>query len=284
MMIKCNRIALNQSILMNSNTIDFLKESKKHGYEKIELRISKLKEELFIYNNKLISYLKNNSMKVVALNSLDNFGFVEDDYLNVLENEVRTAGELCKILNCNLVIAPVSKWINIKPSKRVVIETTLKRLNFVSSILNDYDVVVGLEPISFPEFTVNDIKTADEIIQKSNNKKTNGLIIDLYNLFNGGMVPEDFYGLKSKIHLIHINDAEMLPLESLDILTTRTFPGDGCIDVKHWMKTAINAGYKGDFSLEIFDNKIWNYKISDAMDYIDNKLNSFFNNTFGDNL
>ena len=48
------------------------------------------------------------------------------------------------------------------------------------------------------------------------------------------------------------NDSENIPLDKQHVAATRAFPGEGIAGAQEWVKTAVDSGYKGYFSLELF--------------------------------
>jgi sugar phosphate isomerase/epimerase len=218
--------------------------------------------------------LKDHRTSVVALNSLDDFGLVPQENLPILEYEAEMVGRMCEAVECPLVVAPVGRWFDNPLPREEVREKTLERLEVISRILAAHGAAVGLEPIAFSEFSVQTVQEADSICFESDRSDT-GLVIDYYNLFQGGMKPDDFSAVRSPIHIIHVNDAEMLPLDKLDVMYTRTFPGDGSIDTAEWTAAALRAGYTGVFSFELFVRELWSLDPDMAMYKTAKKLNMF---------
>ena len=245
------------------------------GFKHIEFRAPKLREFLYFKSGTEVrKRLKESGVEVVALNSIDDFGLVPDENLGLLRKEAEFIGQMCEAVECPLVIAPVGRWFDRKQEMPVVIEKTVERLDIVGRILKSYGADVGVEPIAFPEFSISSIYDADEVCCQSK-EGTPGLIVDYYNLFQGGMEPGDFHKLKSPVHLVHINDADFQPSENLDVCTTRAFPGEGSLDAVDWTVQAIKSGYDGPFSLEIFLKEIWDMEPAVGMYKVVNKLKNF---------
>ncbi len=275
---KSMKLALNQAVLFSSSTERFIDLCSQNGIKNIEFRVPKLKEYLYFNSGiQLSKKLKDLDLNVIALNSLDDFGLVPDDNLSLLTHEVHFVGQMCEFVNCPLVIAPVGRCYRTQLEKSEVLEKHVERLNFISDILKEYGVKVGVEPIAFSDFSVHSIHDADEICQCSSAGDA-GLIVDYYNLFQKGMSPKDFEKLRSPVHLIHINDADFLPAEVLDVVDTRVFPGDGSLNALEWTLQALEAGYKGCFSLEVFLKNLWEMEPETAMFKIMKKL-EIFNST-----
>lgn len=269
------KLAINQAVLFSASTDTFLNLCQEYDIQSIEFRVPKLKEWLYA-NSKTEARRKLSSLgiKVAAVNSLDDFGLVPRENLKILKSETEFVAHLCEAIECELVIAPVGRWFNTIRAKEEVASKTLERLELINNILDPYGIKVGVEPISFPEFSIQTIQEADEICQLSGNS-ANGLVVDYYNLFQGGMRPGDFPVLKSPVHIIHVNDADILPSKNLDVASTRAFPGDGTINSLEWTVEAIKSGYDGVFSLETFPKDLWEMDPQAAMFKAVGKLKKF---------
>jgi len=269
---------LNQGILFETPTETFIELCGKWEIRNIELRVPKLREWVCRDSvSKIRKVLRDNKITITALNSLDDFGLVPDENLGLLAAEAEWVGRMCEAVECPLVIAPVGRWFDAPIPLDQVRRLTLERLDLLSRTLAPCDAVVGLEPIAFPEFSIQSVHMADSICQEARIPGS-GLVIDFYNLFQGGMIPNDFPKLKSPIHIIHLNDAEMLPPEKLDVMYSRTFPGDGKLDAEAWTLAALKAGYTGVFSLELFLRDLWQMEPDAAMFKIAGKLQQFTEN------
>ncbi len=270
------KIGMNQAVMFSASTDEFLELCSHYEIGNVELRVPKLKEWLYANTaSNARSRLKALNIEVAAVNSLDDFGMVPKENLPILRSEADFVGKLCEAVECPLVIAPVGRWggtPNLYTDE--VMRITLERLELLTAILRPYGVKVGVEPIAFPEFTIKTIQETDELCASSGNSD-NGLVVDYYNLFQGGMQPKDFHTLISPVHIIHINDAELYPADSLDVVSTRTFPGDGSIDVVEWTAEAVRSGYRGVFSLEIFPKDLWDLDPRVAMHKTVQKLKQF---------
>lgn len=268
------KFCINQAVFFPSRTEDFLEQCAKWDVNAVELRVPKLKEWLFSTSaTEVKNFLKNKDIKVVALNSIDDFGLVPDENLHILEKEAELIGRFCDIVECPLVIAPVGRWFEKRMPNEEVLEKTVIRLDILGDILNNQGITVGVEPIAFPEFSIHSIFDADKVCQASN--CDSGLVVDFYNLFQGGMEPKDFHFLETPISIIHINDAEFLFSESLDVVSTREFPGFGSLNAVEWVQEAYKSNYEGVFSLEIFSEKIWKMPIEEGMYYTMKKIHNF---------
>ena len=269
------KFALNQSMIMQCQTEEFISVCAKVGIEAVELRIPKLKETLYHMPHKAFTgLLKKHGISVLSLNAIDDFSMVPEDNLDLLKIECESVGRMCEIVECPMVVAPVARWFDSPPSREEIVLLSQERLRYVADIFKPFGVRIGFEPISFPEFTVRDLELSQEIIDKSEVEAI-GFVPDIYNLFRGGLQPEALTKLKYPIYLMHINDAEDNPLEDLHVMYNRVFPGEGVANAKAWVQALLQIGYEGYFSLELFRQEIWDMSPLDAATLCYNKLQAF---------
>jgi sugar phosphate isomerase/epimerase len=269
------KFAMNQSMIMQCQTEEFISVCAKVGIKAVELRIPKLKETLYHMSHKeFTGLLKKHGISVLSLNAIDDFSMVPEDNLELLKMECEFVGRMCEIAGCTMVVAPVARWFDIPPSRGETITVSKERLRYVADIFKPFGVRIGFEPISFPEFTVRDLELSQEIIDKSRVEEV-GFVPDIYNLFRGGIQPEALTKLKYPIYLMHINDAEDCPLEDLHVMYNRVFPGEGVANAKAWVQALLHIGYEGYFSLELFRQETWDISPQDAATLCYNKLQTF---------
>lgn len=81
---------------------------------------------------------------------------------------------------------------------------------------------------------------------------------DFYHIYKGG---SDFAGLgmieASRMHCFHMNDYPAEPERSKIADRDRVFPGDGVCELPTIIAMLIGNGFKGTFSLELFNPEYW---------------------------
>mgnify|MGYP001815218068 CR=1 FL=1 len=81
---------------------------------------------------------------------------------------------------------------------------------------------------------------------------------DFYHIYKGG---SDFAGLgmieASRIHCFHINDYPAEPALAEIRDQHRVFPGDGICDLPGIIRQLVDNGFRGAFSLELFNRDYW---------------------------
>jgi 2-keto-myo-inositol isomerase len=269
------KFAINQSTIMQCETEEFLELCCKIGIKAVELRIPKLKDSLYrLSYQEFKNLLKKYQILVIGLNALDNFSMAPDDNLELLKNEAETVAKMCEMVECPMVVCPVATWYGTRPSDKEIRNRTISRLQIVGDIFTKYQVKIGFEPVGFPQFTVADLGLAQEIADESGVKIIT-LVPDIYNLFRSGHKPEAISEINYPISVFHINDTENLPLEKLNVLDNRVFPGDGIANSAAWVKEALKLKYQGYFSLEIFRKKVWEMSPTEAALLCKEKLAKF---------
>ncbi len=83
------------------------------------------------------------------------------------------------------------------------------------------------------------------------------LLPDVYHIYKGG---SDFSGLKSiegrVIEAFHMNDYPDMPIDKIND-SDRVYPGDGVAPLKTIIRTLLQNGFAGAFSLELFNREYW---------------------------
>jgi 2-keto-myo-inositol isomerase len=84
------------------------------------------------------------------------------------------------------------------------------------------------------------------------------LLPDVYHIFKGG---SDFNGLKlvngAAIPVFHLNDYPATPSRAEQTDADRVYPGDGVAPLKQIFTDLYAAGFRGYFSLELFNRTYW---------------------------
>ncbi len=82
---------------------------------------------------------------------------------------------------------------------------------------------------------------------------------DFYHIYKGG---NDFESLKmieaSRMHCFHINDYPGTPNIATIADKDRVFPGDGVCELPKIIRSLVDQGFTGTFSLELFNPEYWN--------------------------
>jgi sugar phosphate isomerase/epimerase len=162
---------------------------------------------------------------------------------------------ICRIsraLGCDVVVA-------VPALQSDTLEFAPARLREVCDAAAEHRVRIALE---FPGIAaeVKDVVTAWWLVSTVGRENA-GLVLDSFHFFLGGSKIEDLMRIPvAKIFLVHLSDALNVPLETLRTPHDfRTFPGEGTLDYRPFLKALQEMDYQGAFSLEI-----WNRQLKEA--------------------
>lgn len=266
---------INQSCIMQAPLADFISACSAAGIHEVELRTPKLVEAYHQMSARAIhDLLDAHEMTVTAINSLEDFGLVPTENLPMLRRETESMAEFCRVCDCRLVVAPVSRWFERDVDRGWVTSTTADRLRFVAEILDASGIEVGLEPIAYRTFTVWSLEHAWEIVEKSHARNVS-LVADVYNLIRGDSTIDSMRRFGDRISIIHLDDAPTQDFASLDLVHDRSFPGDGVLNPDQWVWAAREGGFDGPCSIEIFPKDVWDLAPVDAANLCAKKCQEF---------
>jgi 4-hydroxyphenylpyruvate dioxygenase len=105
---------------------------------------------------------------------------------------------------------------------------------------------------------IKDIATAWEVVQRAGRDNV-GLILDTFHVFKAGSRLEDLKPIPPhRIFMVHLVDAPALDLDLLEISRHhRVFPGEGVLPIPELIERMEQKGYRGFYSLEIFNDEYW---------------------------
>jgi 2-keto-myo-inositol isomerase len=255
------KIGFNEATTMKkSNLQTDLVLTEKYGYDYIEIRLDKLKDYLKEHNiEELVDFFNEHKIKPYAFNSIENINFCSKEELENIKKELEWACKISnQINNPYIVVVPtVNKDVKDYNYKDVK-EDSIKVLNELASISEEYNVKLAFEPIGFKYCAVNNIKQCWDIVSTLNRDSV-GIVIDAFNLYLYNSL-KDIEELENvdvnKIFVFHIDDSENLPLEELDHCN-RVMPGDGVIPLNNLMRILFKKGFDKIASLELFRPEYW---------------------------
>lgn len=104
---------------------------------------------------------------------------------------------------------------------------------------------------------VKSLRTAVEIAQRSRAKNV-GVVFDPAHYH---CTPTKFEMLTAQsvpfIKHVHLNDMADKPGELSNCNSDRVLPGKGCLDLKRMLGTLQKYGYRGEYSIEMFNDDLW---------------------------
>ena len=252
------RLGLNGATIMHADLITELKIADEAGFEIAELRDAKLRPYLEEHSmDELLAFLKTLSIRPVNLNALEPITFVpERDWEELLERAEWFCNAAAQLECETIAVVP-----GIKPSgatREDCFEESVKALERIAPIAENYGVGMSFEFIGFDGFTIQGVAECVRAIEAVD-RPFIGMVFDFIHFFTGEYVPEELAATDpTMIDMIHLCDAKDLPVEAHRASDgQRLLPGDGIMNTDEIMKTLVGIGYDGDYSIEIYNEELW---------------------------
>lgn len=151
-------------------------------------------------------------------------------------------------------------------------EDAVKVVKRFADIAKEYQIKLALEIIGFYDSLINTIEKGLKLIARA--KKDNlGIIYDLYH----AMAMEDCGQTILKadpkdVFIVHVNDGKKCsPGKYQD--DDRLWPGEGDIDIAKQISMIKSIGYKGPFSIEVYQPQMWSFDIQKCYKIAQDKMN-----------
>ncbi len=144
---------------------------------------------------------------------------------------------------------------NISPASLGGIDRAAADFRELGDLAATHHIKVGYEALAWGAH-VNDYRDAWEIVRRADHKNI-GVILDSFHALAPGFPTGPIASIPAdKIFLVQLADAPKL---GLDVLSWsrhfRCFPGQGDLPVVRFMEAVQAAGYRGPWSLEIFNDQ-----------------------------
>ena len=252
----------------NSSVERDLELCEKYGYDYIELHLDMLKEYLKTHTvEDLKAFFAKSHLKPFAFNSIENINFCSPEEWKEVVDLVTFGCQLSKeIGNKYLIIVPTVRDDMIFKNEQEIFEDSVKVINELADIAEQYGVGLSFEPIGDRRWCCNSVRQAWEIVQAVNRDSV-GLTVDCINVYMHDKCADVDYIRKipkEKLFVYHINDCEDLPLRVLDHCH-RIMPGKGCIPIAEVSKAVMDVGYDGPACLELFRPEYWEMDAEDVI-------------------
>lgn len=252
------RLGLNGATIMHTDLVQELTIADEAGFEIAELRDARLRPYLEKHSmDELLSFLKTLKIKPVNINALEPVTFLNETEWEELEQRAEWFCSNAARLGCETIA--VVPGIRPKGATRAdCFNEAVKALKRISPIAENYGIGMSFEFIGFNGFAIQGIAEAVRVMETADCPNV-GLVFDFIHFFTGEYILEELENIDgSLIDIVHFQDAKALPLEvHRQGDGKRVLPGDGIIDMDEIMRTLVNIGYDGDYSVEIFNPEIW---------------------------
>lgn len=255
------RISLNGISTKQCDLVKDVELAKKYRFNCLEIEANKL--DYFLSKNKISALeelFADEKIIPASINYIENVTFRYSDEFEQMKDRCEELCEIASRIGCKTVILkPSHKPLGISDDQ--IIEESLRALNALSEIANDFDVNLGLKFIGFPEYSVNNIELCYKIIEQAKYRDNVGLVIDTFYLYTSGFSGEFIKKINKKdIYLVHLADAEDIPRGNLKDIN-RVMPGQGAIPLKVIIHSIRQTGFDGIFSVELLRPEYWKWGI-----------------------
>lgn len=250
------QLGMNGGIEMNCGLAEEVAIIDKLGYDYIELRNWKvdefLKEHSFEDLRALMDGVK---VKPLSVNGIYPMNLVSSSDLERLWLHAAWNIQLTAASGCPYVVACCfggPEGLSLDEGRRQITEG----LKLVSDLAAKFDVKVAYEPLGNKSYPIHTVADTMELLQTVDRDNV-GWLLDVYHFHT---VDDSLEALAAsdvdKLYLVHFDDVKDLPYERLTGLDQRAFPGDGVSDLKGILSTLYRIGYKGPFSVELFNKEL----------------------------
>ncbi|NQT61022.1 MAG: sugar phosphate isomerase/epimerase [Bacteroidetes bacterium] len=254
------KFAINENTLFSCDVLEFIDACSNVGFEAVELSYPKLKEILkFVPVPELVEQIQSAGVKVLSLNAFEDALLVPETGMAAISAEAAHIGELCQVVDCPAVVLPSSRWY--PKYGEVTIDDNFyalyrNRLKYLKKVFSRYGVEAMFEPIAYDEFYLGNVEEVNRLLDDPELQDIR-LVPDIHNLYKNGQGPEQLLKYANKIGLFHIDDTVNGDLKTLHVAFDRTYPGKGQANAAGWLKAAEKAGYDGYYSLELFNDDLY---------------------------
>jgi len=247
---------------------------KQYGFDAIELKYNIICN----YNREQIKdLLWKNDVRAGSIGAL---------WIPVLQDDVRKSERELQLRSlCDLAEYLEADYIMILPNREVgnaewrdIEEDAVRLIKDYSNIAEEYNVNLAMEIMGFSDCCINTIDKSLEIINRVG-KDNLGLVYDFYHILGMKDLGEGILGTEGKnIFSVHVNDGERCsPGVYYD--DHRLWLGEGALKVENQIDMLKRIGYKGPFSVEVYQQEMWEIsmeacykKAQNSMDRIEKLL------------
>jgi 2-keto-myo-inositol isomerase len=246
---------LNQDTVRKASFDKFLTVARRTGFEAIEFTVDKI-DPILDTNEimKIRTKIDDERLKTASINGPENFNLLSEiDFSNLL-TRTKKLSSCATTFNCDLLL-PVPAANQSGMGKAAVIERTARSLEKLSDVCGD-EIRLGLEFLGMHNCSINTLKDGVEVVRRVGRSNV-GLTLDSFHSYLSG---EDFAEIakldRDEIFMVHVNDCEKGPRENMTD-ANRLFPGEGAIDLQHFLSRVRQAGYDDYVSLELLRPAYW---------------------------
>ncbi|GGO87424.1 hypothetical protein GCM10011348_40610 [Marinobacterium nitratireducens] len=216
-----------------------------------------------------IERVRNSGLRISALQEVKDFGGHSGRILAYkLELAKAYLRQMQRLGSRQLIVTPATS-AHAAPD----MERTAKDLRILATLATPLGISIGFKPLSWAP-AVYSCRLAWEVIERAGNPNLN-LVVDSFHLLAQAERPQDLAGIPAeRIGLVQLSDFAMSAIPALedqiDIARHyRLYPGEGNHgeEIRELVSYFQNAGYRGDYVFDIFNDKYLALSTDEALQH-----------------
>ena len=252
------KLGLN-GISLNCGQAEEITIADKLGYDYLEMRQWKL--EAFLRDQQLEqlqALFLEAQVKPLSINAIEPICLGLGENHQQLAQRARWSLQIAGAIGCQCVVVNaygIAPDMSQRQGKRKVVEG----LKLASDIAAQYNVLLAYEFLNrqYPVHTITDTMEVLDVVDRDNI----GWLLDchFFHVADPSLEALEKAGA-DRLLLVHMNDLPHAPVVDLAVgEAKRVFPGDGQVATQALLETLSRIGYKGAFSVEVYDPKFMNW-------------------------
>jgi 2-keto-myo-inositol isomerase len=220
------------------------------GYGGLEIFTPKLAPFLESHGvDALARRLRETGIAPLTMNCLENISFRSPAEFAAMKDECHRLAELSKAIGCPTIVVVPSPRPAGMPWEQIKHET-VSALTELADIAAPFGVKLAFEFLAPVNCSVRTLSEGWEVVQAAGRANV-GLAFDTYHFYVGRSSWDslDQFDI-ARLYIVHINDAEDLPLEQLTD-GHRLLPGEGVFPLKRMLSRLHQRGYVGGCAIEV---------------------------------
>jgi 2-keto-myo-inositol isomerase len=252
-------LGLNGATTIKADLETDIRVASQAGYGYLEVWSAKLSDYL---KQKPVSQIKQtlaaSGLQPLSINALENVTFQSPERFAQIQQECALLCERAAALGCRFLVAVPSPLPPGGATREEARRESVEKLNVLLGIARRHGVALAFEFLGEPGCSVQDLALCNEIVEEIDDPSL-GMVLDTFHFYSGGSTLDSIQQVDPKnLFVVHLNDSEDLPLESLRD-EHRLLPGEGVIPLEAILSRVKATGYEGVYSIELFRPEYWDW-------------------------
>ena len=228
------------------------------GYRFVELRDWKIERHLAEGGS--LADLRTAAVEagigVLSVNTLDDSTLHDGARQTTLVERCRTLAAWAAALDCPQILVGPSYVADGGRDVAAIRERTGAALARYAAVAADFGVRVAFEYHGYAGCSINSLTDARAVLDDLADPRV-GLVIDAFHFYVGNSSFDELERTEgSRIFVTHLADVDHADKATLR-KPNRVLPGEGVLPVKELVRRLQRANYRGPYSLELFNERLW---------------------------